>query len=646
MSQEVDTENEKKGKVYEAFVKIAVEHACKISLGWEVDIPRVIANQDFSFPERGAPSLVLAVTHWGSHEAANKKFWRTVEDRFEVYDSYPKAKFVSVLFEMPKDSDEALDELLRIVCNGRALSRVNSAAIIALQTYVDSDDKVKSFGRGKDAVLTTVVDMYDSNVAFRNAIANLGSELKGLINGSHKKYNFIQPLLKRVRSNSARRKEDAYISSFKNTYYKAGLIGTLFFDPTAMCNVFSALRAHNWRCVSPSLLRQLVSMKMVKISGIRRKVVPSKELISLSQMSDKEYLKVRNQFCSCVDDPTSSLHFCKDHFLDLVDSNRRGKLLKYLQEAKTLEELLAVETGIDGVVTQRVWIIDYFCAIKRNFVHAKEYGIRKLSNELGFEYTGGGVSSPIPVYAQGNLERISLKEKRRLFAHILQEKEKFDWSKVNGAMIAVDRMTTMKKKFDVIELLISNALAKSGIGAVTPKFSVKNPVTASWVNAVAGITIYNFRLDGRNRAVLLFVVSSYDATHKHKELSGRVRLADVSGSLDGIPHKNIVVLDGTVFDSEPESKLKMLSKAGWDAVYYVDELGTMAQTVAQYLNGNSDSIKPRPDGQGSRSNAEVVVGALSCGKLGQDCDAGLPLAAYQRDAKKNKGRNYPSHKSR
>lgn len=47
-----------------------------------------------------------------------------------------------------------------------------------------------------------------------------------------------------------------------------------------------------------------------------------------------------------------------------------------------------------------------------------------------------------------------------------------------------------------------------------------------------------------------------------------------------------------------------------------------------------------------RSNAEVVVGALSCGKLGQDCDAGLPLAAYQRDAKKNKGRNYPSHKSR
>lgn len=593
MAEEVDTENEKKGTVYEAFVNVAFNRVIKQSLEWEVNIPGVIANQDFVYPKVEKPNLVMAITHWGSHEAANKKFWRTLEDRFEVYDAFPRAKFVSVLFEMPIDSDIALEELLRIACNGRGLSEINSKVISSLQKYVDDDDKVISFGSGKNHVLDVVEKKCISDKVFCGLIDKLGIELKSLISSEFPKYSFVDGLLNKIRVGASKRTASAYISRFKNTYYKAGLIGTLFFSPDEMAIIFEAINQRKLKSLPKNLTSRLESLKLVKVTKIGGAVTPDKSLVSLATIPIKEYLAVRQQFSGCVDDPASTLHFCKDHFCDLTDPSRRGVLLKYLKDSTSVEGLINAETGVGSIVTQRVWVVDYFCAIKRNFTRAKEYGIRKLSNTLGFEYKGGGVSSPIPVYSRGVLNRLTASEKKKLYSYILKEKNLFDWSKVNGTMIAVDRMTTMKKKFDVIELMISNALGRGGVKNAIAGFRVKNPLRSNLVDAGAGVTTYNFKIEFGMRSVLLFVVSSYDATHKHKELSGRVRLSDISDELHGKQHKNIIVLDGTVFDSEPRSKLKMLSVAGWDAIFYVDELDVMTKAIAEYLEGKSDDVAPR-----------------------------------------------------
>jgi glutamine phosphoribosylpyrophosphate amidotransferase len=79
-------------------------------------------------------------------------------------------------------------------------------------------------------------------------------------------------------------------------------------------------------------------------------------------------------------------------------------------------------------------------------------------------------------------------------------------------------------------------------------------------------------------------VSAYDTSHKHKEVSGRIRTTKLSNEYpNSSDNKHILVIDGTILGNAPESIVKMMYQAGWDEIYYADELDEMASDIAIYL---------------------------------------------------------------
>src|SRR5262249_19238340 len=145
-----NTETEAKGLLYEGFVDCALERLYPGRVEWHPYLGGVIAGQDFVVRKRGKPWLVLGVTYWGSHETAKMKLWRIHEDVFEIYEVYPRAAFVHVLFE--QGTEAGLARLVAALCGGAAVSQEDCGAIKELQSSAISDREVRTFGRGEDEI--------------------------------------------------------------------------------------------------------------------------------------------------------------------------------------------------------------------------------------------------------------------------------------------------------------------------------------------------------------------------------------------------------------------------------------------------------------------------------------------------------------
>ena len=174
-------ESDSKGLIYEAFTLLAIEKSIGGPVLWEPNLPGVIAEQDLAYPSENNPDFVVGVTHWGSREAANKKFWRTMEDFFEVSCTFTKARFIHVLFEKNINSDDALDNLIRITCQGRALSIQNSENIPILQGYLRSRECINQFGKGKSNILYYCRELHNKDLVFKGAIDALGHQISSLL---------------------------------------------------------------------------------------------------------------------------------------------------------------------------------------------------------------------------------------------------------------------------------------------------------------------------------------------------------------------------------------------------------------------------------------------------------------------------------
>ena len=579
-------ESEKKGRVYEAFVKLAVEKVINIRLCWEEDIPGVLANQDFSYPSSSHPELVIAVTYWGSHETANKKFWRTVEDRFEVYCAFPAASFLSIVFEKNKDSDDALDDILKNICLGKELSERYSSAILPLQEYVNSDEAVSSFGAGKEGVFSACERKYETEEEFRTLINILGEEIKQIIQQPITDYLRWVPLLEEESASQSRRTNNLILSGCRNTYYKKGLIRLLQFSKDEVQIVLSAIEDGSWDAVDDSLIRRLISADLIKKQAIGGRITVSNELRSISAIGSTGYGKLAEQVGQLVEgqDPTSDFPAYLDHYNDITKSSHREALFAYFCAIRSSEDIERSLHGVDGAETQRIWVVDYYLALKRAQVRGGKYGMKKLSQRLGIPYIGG--ISPLPSFVSGDLDAISCEKKQELFQYISEDITTFDFEKISPETIVHDRTITLMKKFNILELLTKNALLSARISPewIKPNCNIRNPYAENTGNEYAGRTEFNYSITANGKAVYIFIVSAYDASHKHKEIAGRNRTMKVSPDINPGNNLSIVILDGTLLSETPEKKIKIMYKAGWDYLFYADELELMANTIYRFLH--------------------------------------------------------------
>ena len=210
--------------------------------------------------------------------------------------------------------------------------------------------------------------------------------------------------------------------------------------------------------------------------------------------------------------------------------------------------------------------------------------MKKLSQRLGIPYIGG--ISPLPSFVSGDLDAISCEKKQELFQYISEDITTFDFEKISPETIVHDRTITLMKKFNILELLTKNALLSARISPewIKPNCNIRNPYAENTGNEYAGRTEFNYSITANGKAVYIFIVSAYDASHKHKEIAGRNRTMKVSPDINPGNNLSIVILDGTLLSETPEKKIKIMYKAGWDYLFYADELELMANTIYRFLH--------------------------------------------------------------
>ena len=121
------------------------------------------------------------------------------------------------------------------------------------------------------------------------------------------------------------------------------------------------------------------------------------------------------------------------------------------------------------------------------------------------------------------------------------------------------------------------------VDASIGKKRVRHPATDAAKNRSAGATDFNLKIEWKNKRVWIFVAATYETTHKHKELSGRLRGAKAAGDV-GSNDLAVILADGNLlFASSRAERIKMMSDAGWGGAYYLNELEQLGNDISSFL---------------------------------------------------------------
>jgi hypothetical protein len=566
------TETEAKGLLYEGFVHFALERLYPGRVEWHPYLGGVIAAQDFVVRKGDKPWLVVGVTHWGSHETAKMKLWRIHEDVFEVYQAYPHALFAHVLFE--QGTEAGLARLVAALCGGAAVSQEECGAIPVLQTYAASDRAVRAFGRGRDEIRAGCRDHYARDLRFRKAINELAQAIAAAV-ARHRRGSLLKQFLASARRPPGKSTGFAF-SGPRVTNFKAALVALLQLGSAGVREVF----VHSARGGPGGLVKMTAlaeSGLLSTDSGILPTPTPAlTQILVLGEEWAQRQLTLLER---ALRDPAHRAHPYQVHFCDVAEPCACAARLARLRACRTERDLTAL-LGDRADGRTRCWPLDYFLAIERKH-HKGKFGHTKLSAALGLKCIGG--VSDLPLFARGDGTRLGEPGVKRLVALMWARMARWDPRNSTADVVRVDRRTTLLKKLPALEILVEDELRRSLPGVeIVPDRPVRHPLAAALGNSRAGVTEFNFQLTAGGRTALLFIVSSWEATHKHKEVSGRLRAAWAAG----LPSDTrcCLLIDGNFLaGGDADLRQRMLSDAGWDGAFYFDELDRLATHLEQDL---------------------------------------------------------------
>jgi len=572
---------ERKGAVYEAFVAVALERAFGGSSELATALKGVIADQDVIYPSAASPTIVVGVTHWGSHEAAKMKFWRIHEDFFEVRAAFPTAVFFSVVFERNEASDRNLCALIEHFLGGCAVSDINCEAIADLQSEVATADLLGRFGAGRQSIREYVDSLVKSDRSFRNTIDRLGAELR-------KRRDAFSPGPElQAQWRRGLKKTDSYFRDpgDREVQYKPALICLI-----DVGNDISTVIAHagDWSRLSLNLKQRLLSKELIvedPYSLDANAFVVSPQLQLLIERGTSWCEGTLSRVRMLVSDTGHPFYSLRDHIEDVVDGFGCQRRISLLMACQSVEELYRL-LGEWGEGMQRCWPLDYSMAIERAHTLAGEYGMQKLSNELRIRYIGG--ISPLPKFAGGDKAALSNEQRKSLAKVLMGKKRAWNRRQVTIDVIQRDRRITLMKKLPVLDMVLEAEL-RSRIPDVQFERAVRvrHPSHLSCANRSAGATDFNFCTSGPNGKVWIFVAATYETTHKHKEVSGRLRGAMAAGSIVA-SDTCLLLIDGNLLKGgDRVDRIRMLRAAGWQGAFFLDECDALASAIRTALSKKS-----------------------------------------------------------
>lgn len=566
------TQSEKKGRIYESYVDHALE-LCGITASHEPNIQGIAASQDFHFTQK-EHEWFCGVTYWGSHEAAKMKFWRITFDILCTGSFREKSNFLHVLFEKNPDSDDGLVRLVDESCQGASVHTGNCYGIEILQTFVATDALISSHPSTWSHLSKLSRENYCKDSKYRNAIEALKTSilfaLDNVGNDVHICNWRSEALLKG--------NEDKPLTEApREIFLKDALLGLTCVDKTI------ASKLHDLG--SEEVLSNLELLKQLGLlyesGGLRKKIDYTEAGLSIISMPPHEVDRIQSDIMELSDLADSPFAPYREHIIELTSDRLVDERITELYAAKDKRLYYNLFDSISE--GERHWPLEYPIILKRTRTKGGAYGMSKFSRSCNIKYIGGVSAVPKFMSGQGQLSSYEISRVKESAWAVHSENNNSGLSVSDaGAAVRQGKAIVLKKKMPIAEGYIAAVLKRQVPDAeITLNEPVAHPLSGG---GSAGTTLFNVAAKKDKRAIYIFIISTREATHKHKEVAGR--LAAVRKLIKiGDSSLAILIADGNFFSSpmELETRSKILRSSGFSHCFYLDQIDNFSTLVRGFL---------------------------------------------------------------
>jgi hypothetical protein len=564
------------GKVYEALVSLALDEL-KAQHSWGGRLPNILIDSDFILPDSESPKHVILVTHSTSESGTNIKYWRNIEELFELKSNYRNILVTNIVFG--ENWKENLLNIFAEVFDGNLiiLRKPYYEELTEYLNVIAKNVSKKSNAETKQVINNLLKTEKRFQEAFKHFKSDLDSQiLSAFINSD------LTELWNLERDREVRNKVKNKVK-IENTYVKAGLVKLAFLSEKDRNEVYSFVKKRT--ALSKTLISFLQSIGLLEV---RPKIGGSLFIIDehikyvINQIEEsllKKVFKVtENKYGTRY---TDYFEIFRDweKFEDFV-CNEMPKLTKLPEPA--VKKIILNRIKSDFILTrkQRNHFLSLLISLCKYFDKKFSFDViireGNISRAKGLDRFAGIDKLLLGDFLPKDETLIKLVDV--LWDRLKQQ----DWNKssqivkdifqnaFHQTFITIVKHRTINLLRELVLLIFEN----DGwvVEELSPKFRSCLSEYAGVPNNVADPS-FSFILKKNNRKILCHVVAAYEATHKHKEYPGKLRAAryecikkDKNISFRTLlEDESLLILDGLWIDlfSGEEKVIKAFQSAGW-----------------------------------------------------------------------------------
>ena len=520
-----------------------------------------------------APTAVVFVTHATAERAGEKKFWRTVAEVVEAKRLDSKPRVVSVLFA----------------------SNVKNNLLIAYTEMFDAAIHLDDFNWGgefsdaltrlakghgakpKETCLLVLKEKVDQKKipGWSKFVSVLSKSLKG----KHGKYH------QRISSSSF--KTSSRVPQARETSLRRSICKYYTFPPEVRASLKNAKRIKNapehaillewmsrgiggYRLSDPELMRFLADAEPELIKGVVDHIDQKLPVFA-------EFVhSLRN-----VEGRMAASDWILENHARLCDPKEMRKELKNV--FKDASAHLADHVSLELIPNDH-WLFSSIMMMLRAETGRRDgYGYSRLGQESGFEYEISALAgTTIAPFLQRKtaLESKLLEGIAKVFSEHLVRlgddgcKQLLLTSLVTYAVSTFNFQLMNYRHYNPVDWIVCDSLLADGLQY---EFPARHPSFLTAAGMGGTTSTGNLICVGEGRVWIKCQSAYAGRIDKRKELCGRIGAMKLCYTPSELEQKKFfLVLDGFFDDND----LALLDQAGWDGIFYYDELDDLAVAVA------------------------------------------------------------------
>ncbi|MFX0201740.1 MAG: hypothetical protein ACFFCW_36970 [Candidatus Hodarchaeota archaeon] len=580
------------GKTYEAMTHLGLSMAGipDRRIFWDRQPSWMSIKADFVIGgDLDRPECIILCAHSESSSDSHKKFWRNVQELFEtkasrrkslcayniVFDSSYKQKLLGI-------TSSIFDGHLEIPerSYGKLLLKRGNTLATGPFKGIGADGMVVKLKKLCDPSYRD----YDQDLS--KALNDYASDIKKLLKGISIEFQSLWPLVRQEYQRPVKMREA------KPTYVKRGIGKLILFTAPERKTIYEHIRTSRELDEIPDFAKHLnlfteTIMGFVLDDIEVRTVVEQLGTDTIEYVISRSPLDRMNLFIQPIRH-ISNLRlfhqFVIEHYDELITPEG---MFKYLEECYDDPENLLPKNSISGSI-EKVWLVEYLFALFKSWGERKQsYGYSWLTKDSGVRegVSGGYISFADFVNRKSRINNnLLIAISDGLARHLgTIGKDQID-SKLPHlihrylANLLEDKLLPYRS-FEPVGYLVQKALNGAGIGWKMVKSH------ASCLSEFAGVSAGTTKvlLTKQDPPVLIKWQSAYDKGkgHKRKELAARGTSMKFKWDRENRTFSSrdyvafILVLDGTWTKDD----LEVLQRAGWDYIFYVDEMDQLIKLL-------------------------------------------------------------------